>query len=509
MANAGAAMLAAGVPVPDDALPLRPRDLPAVGVGLADVVGVLQGAELADLPDVDLLGAVVGWEQVVSWAVAAQGAVVGELVARRARTSSYPVDDLACALATTSRAASALVSRADGLATHPVLADGLRAGVLDVRKADALLDEVARLPEDDADRVLRAAVADAAGLTGPLLRRRTRRLVAALDPDAARKRAAQARSARCVRLEPAGDDMAWVSALLPAPDAVAVFCVIDALAAAAAAAADPRTLQQRRADAFGDVFADILATGTTLGGVRLPTRQGSAAGIHLTVAASTLAGRDDLPGELDGYGPIPAAIARDLAAHAERYRPAVIDPDGHLLALATHTLPMPHANARTEAGTGTGTGHSSPPRTAPRHEPALAPPPPTDGYRPSAELRRYVITRDQTCAFPGCRQPATACDLDHIDPYDPERTAVEQTIADNLQPLCRHHHRTKTHHGWHLNRNPHTGDTITTSPTGTHYLRPATTILLTPTAYQHTRTQGAGSRAGTADQTEDELPPPF
>jgi hypothetical protein len=506
---------------------LRPRDLPAAGVGLQGLVDVLGGADLADLPDVDLLGAVVGWEQVVSWAVAAQGAVVSELVARRARTSSYPVDDLACALATTSRAASALVSRADGLATHPVLADGLRAGVLDVRKVDALLDEVARLPEDDADRVLRAAVADAHGLTGPLLRRRTRRLVAALDPDAARKRAAQARSARCVRLEPAGDDMAWVSALLPAPDAVAVFCVIDALAAAAAAAADPRTLQQRRADAFGDVFADILATGTTLGGVRLPTRQGSAVGIHLTVAASTLAGRDDLPGELDGYGPIPAAIARDLAAHAERYRPAVIDPDGHLLALGATTWPMPHATAPTPAARTTGAGAGvgtraekaaptlpdtqtpSPPATAPRHEPALAPPPPTDGYRPSAELRRYVITRDQTCVFPGCRQPATACDLDHIDPYDPERTAVEQTIADNLQPLCRHHHRTKTHHGWRIHRNPHTGDTITTSPTGTHYLRPATTILLTPTAYQHTRTRAAtSSGAGTADRTKDE-PPPF
>jgi hypothetical protein len=122
------------------------------------------------------------------------------------------------------------------------------------------------------------------------------------------------------------------------------------------------------------------------------------------------------------------------------------------------------------------------------------------------------VARDETCTFPGCRQPADSCDLDHVDPYDPSRSAVEQTLAANLQPLCRHHHRTKTHHGWRMRRDPRTGDVHTTSPHGFTYTRPAATILLTPAAYEHAiaRSAPATSIAKTRD-ARDPLsgPPPF
>lgn len=506
-------VLRAVPPVP----PARVRDLPAQGVDLRALVELLLADDPADLPDVDLLGTAAGWQQLIGMAVAAQGAVVSEMVARRPRTPSHPVDDLACALSITSHGAHALVSRADGLATHPVLADGLRAGVLDQRKVDVLLDEVARLPRDDADQVLRAAVDDADGLTAPLLRRATRRLVAAVDPDAAAKRAVKARQDRCVRLDWADDSMAWVTALLPGPDAVAVFSVVDAMADAAHTADDPRTVAQRRADAFSDVFATILATGRTPSGARLPTRQGAAPGVHLTVAASTLAGSDDLPGELAGYGPIPAAMARELACHAVRYRPALIDPDGHLVALGNRTLPLPAPPTGSPTGSppiGSRPIGTPPPPVAEAPPgaragsgspagPLFADPEPVDRYRPSAELRRFVVARDQTCAFPGCRQPAAGCDLDHADPFDPTRSAIEQTLAANLQPLCRHHHLAKTHHGWRLRRDPHTGDVHTTSPYGVTYVRPATTILLTKSTYEHAI---APYRPLTA---RDDEPPPF
>lgn len=69
------------------------------------------------------------------------------------------------------------------------------------------------------------------------------------------------------------------------------------------------------------------------------------------------------------------------------------------------------------------------------------------GYQPSPAVRDQVVLRDRTCRFPHCTRPAWACDLDHIEPYDPDGPAG-QTTTDALASLCRHHHRLKTHAGW-------------------------------------------------------------
>ena len=67
-------------------------------------------------------------------------------------------------------------------------------------------------------------------------------------------------------------------------------------------------------------------------------------------------------------------------------------------------------------------------------------------YRPRRLLNLFVQARDRTCCFPGCRQPARRCDLDHTIPYD----QGGPTVAGNLGPLCRYHHRLKTHTSWSL-----------------------------------------------------------
>jgi hypothetical protein len=92
-------------------------------------------------------------------------------------------------------------------------------------------------------------------------------------------------------------------------------------------------------------------------------------------------------------------------------------------------------------------------------------------YRPTADAERQVIARDQYCAFPSCRMPAHRCDVDHVEPFDHERPeAGGLTVPENLQPLCRRHHRLKTHHpGWRVTRDPHTGIASWTSPTGHTY----------------------------------------
>ena len=56
--------------------------------------------------------------------------------------------------------------------------------------------------------------------------------------------------------------MARLIAYLPAAEATAAFTAIDALAGHSAVDGDTRTVDQRRADAFADIFTGILDTQT-------------------------------------------------------------------------------------------------------------------------------------------------------------------------------------------------------------------------------------------------------
>ena len=117
----------------------------------------------------------------------------------------------------------------------------------------------------------------------------------------------------------------------------------------------------------------------------------------------------------------------------------------------------------------------------------------TEGYRPSAELARAVVERDRTCRFPGCRVPAERCDLDHVEPFDPDRPARWQTVEHNLQALCRHHHRLKTDGGWYVSRDPVSGATLWRSPTGrVHVVAPEPVL---PGRPPEQRARGQGSAA--------------
>ena len=96
------------------------------------------------------------------------------------------------------------------------------------------------------------------------------------------------------------------------------------------------------------------------------------------------------------------------------------------------------------------------------------------GYRPSAFLREHVVERDRTCVFPWCSRPARACQLDHIQPYDPDADPDDPdgagTHSDNLACLCTFHHRLKTHGGWRY-RMTAPGEYQWTSPHGHTYHR--------------------------------------
>ena len=68
-----------------------------------------------------------------------------------------------------------------------------------------------------------------------------------------------------------------------------------------------------------------------------------------------------------------------------------------------------------------------------------------EAYAIPNRMRERVILRHRTCVFPWCTQPARSCDLDHLIPHG---TPGGTTSDHNLAPLCRHHHRLKTHTTW-------------------------------------------------------------
>ena len=84
-------------------------------------------------------------------------------------------------------------------------------------------------------------------------------------------------------------------------------------------------------------------------------------------------------------------------------------------------------------------------------------------HDPPGWMRELVIQRDAHCVFPGCRRDSRACDLDHIQPYD----SGGPTAPANLAPLCRTHHRAKTHANYTYRREPD-GTYRWTLPHGDH-----------------------------------------
>ena len=94
--------------------------------------------------------------------------------------------------------------------------------------------------------------------------------------------------------------------------------------------------------------------------------------------------------------------------------------------------------------------------------------------RPSPRTVARVLTRDETCAFPGCRVPAFRCDLDHVvaprpDADDDAWVAAQE--ADNLVALCRHHRVVRRRDGWRPALLAD-GAVRWTAPSGHVYVRP-------------------------------------
>jgi hypothetical protein len=104
--------------------------------------------------------------------------------------------------------------------------------------------------------------------------------------------------------------------------------------------------------------------------------------------------------------------------------------------------------------------------------------PPEPHYTPSKKLAEFVRCRDMTCRFPGCKEPATNCDVDHTIPWP-----YGPTCASNVKCLCRKHHLVKTfwagNPGWRDQQLPD-GTVIWTAPDGRNHVTTPGSRLLFP-----------------------------
>ena len=257
---------------------------------------------------------------------------------------------------------------------------------------------------------------------------RVRTDIAKSIPEEFEEITSRATSLRRVSCYNEADGMSTVVAILPAADAQIVMNSIEAfiLRQEQLQRSDKdgdaiRTIDQKRADALSTICSNFLSEiSETVTPQRRPLT------VNVTIDLPTLLGLAENPGQLAGYGPIPAAVARELASDAKWKRFVTEPQTGNLLDFGR------------------------------------------ESYEPPQHLKDFLIARDRTCRFPGCRRSALLSDLDHAESWE----SGGSTSPDNIGALCRRHHRLKTHDGWRI-QSFSDGSCTWTSPLGKEFFTPA------------------------------------
>lgn len=190
------------------------------------------------------------------------------------------------------------------------------------------------------------------------------------------------------------EGVSTIMAVVDTPDAVDFDAAISARAAERLRLGSDESLDVRRAKALGELARDDLALdlpATTRTEAR-PKRQ-AVLYLHLDPSGET--------GHLEGKGLVTAETIREWLGAA---------------GTQVTVRPVIDLNA------------------------TLA----TDSYAPTPVMREQAMLINPTCVFPYCNRDSRSCDLDHVVSWD----VGGQTVTLNLAPLCRLHHRVKTHDDW-------------------------------------------------------------
>ncbi len=282
-------------------------------------------------------------------------------------------------------------------------------GLVSYRHVAAVLDRAAGIDPEVAGLAVQAVAPRLHRMPSTRVRTEFARAIARIDPEATAVKARNARRHSLgVSFRSLPDGLGEVVATLPVEEARAVVERVDSAADAfldhqrgcePCADAVPAEIGPARAQVFLEAFgvrggdsAEQTADATRSPG-RASRRRGE---LQVVIDLPTLLGLAEVPGILNGQ-PVPAAIARELAADCGSLRRIVTDPvDGHLLDYGTRTyLPEP--------------------------------------------LRTFDAARDGTCRSPGCGQPAHRCQLDHTIPFP-----VGPSSTANSRMLCKRDHDLKT-----------------------------------------------------------------
>ena len=338
--------------------------------------------------------------------------------------------EVAAAMNLAPSAASTVVSHADTLAQRlPMVAAVLAAGDTDWRTVQVIITRT-EFVKDSVIRGLDWRLSDQIVNWQCWSRKRTIDTVDAavreVDPDAIRERVRR-EDRRHISVTAVGDGTARVDGVLAAEAGIAVDKRLTELANGVCRD-DPRTVDQRRADAM-QAMSEGRKLACQCDAADCPNRSDDAAPatrivVNIIAGAETVLGGGSEPGYIEGYGVVDAEQVRRLAEDA-----------------TLRLVEQPVVSAADELR-----------------------------YQPSAAVERAVRLRDLTCRFPGCDRPAVVCDLDHTVPFnhaDPRNGGL--TVPGNLKCMCRQHHRLKTFHdGWRDEQLPD-GTVIWTSPTGEVY----------------------------------------
>jgi hypothetical protein len=335
--------------------------------------------------------------------------------------------ELAAGLRITEHAAERLMLEAEALVRrYPAMLESLGRARTTEQHASVFVEIVEPVEEELRERVVPQAVRLAETLPLGTFRRELRKLVETVRATTLEERHREAVKERRVYLTPSVDGMASVTWYGPAVEARAMHNRLTGMAKALAAeqGGETRTLDQLRADIMGDLLVDGHVAGhpKAVRGVR--------ATIFATVPALSLlddeiAAKSEPP-TVEGVGPIPLSVARQLAGGAKGW-----------IRVLTHP----------ETGIALSFGRKK--------------------YKPPPELRRFVQWRAGRCLWPGCGMPAERCELDHTIAWKDGGP----TDACNLCPLCAGHHTVKHHGGWKVRQlEGRDGAVEWTSPMGRVYV---------------------------------------
>jgi hypothetical protein len=434
-------------------------DLLVAAPGITTLAGLI-AINPHDLPAAARVDYLAALERQSSWLQAAMQRAIVAVAGVEAGQADGPFngvdeaerEDVSSALRLSAGTAQMRIDVARTLVNHlPNTCSALATGELSAAHATVIAKETAAAIRDGLSEfaifsIEQKAIAHAEFHTPSQIAQQVRGAIAKFAPATFEETVEKARDTRRVSCYNDIDGMSTVVAILPAEDAQTVMKAIEAFIIKGSSvfdlSADARGTDARGTDARGTDArsadmkrADAL---TALAGFALAASSEDVAlhrrpiTVNVTIDLPTLLGLNENPGQLAGYGAIPASVARALASDG-KWKRFITDPQsGALLDYGRET------------------------------------------YSPPQALIDFLIARDRTCRFPGCRRSAALSDLDHAQSWEEGGT----TSLDNLGALCRRHHLLKTHGGWSIESRAD-GSCTWTSPLGKVYQTPARSMAET------------------------------